>query len=96
MPKKKLSDRERDLELLHEVRRKIREYNESITPADMENVRANFAPHAEKLIEIFRGLPNRIWWRYDDQCWRDEGFWLARSVRNHPVWGKKLFEVMTP
>lgn len=85
-----IDKRERaDLKKLHEM---IRVVNE-IAPC---TTRENFAEGAQKIVDAFRGCPFNVWQRYDDQCWREPGFWLARSVRNHPTWAKKLFAVLYP
>ena len=78
--------RKKELQILHECRRKVNEAAEAC------NSIYHFAEGAQKIVEIFKGVPFHIWQRYDDQCWRDSGFWLARRVRNHPNWAPKLFE----
>ena len=65
------------------------------TSALWYGTREEFAEGAERILKVFTGCPFHIWQTYDDQYWKQPGFWLARSVRNHPNWGPRLFKALT-
>ncbi len=45
---------------------------------------------APKIIAAFKRDAD-AWYVYDTQLWDQPGFWAARSIRNSPTWGPKLF-----
>lgn len=84
-----IEKRERD------ERKKLHEVIEGVNAAAEGITRENFAEGAQRILDVFDGCPFNVWQRYDDQCWREKGFWLARSVRNSPHWSEKLFKVLS-
>lgn len=74
---------------------KLREVIAGVNEAAEGITREEFAEGAERILKVFTGCPFHIWQTYDDQYWKQPGFWLARSVRNHPNWGPRLFKALT-
>lgn len=56
-----------------------------------------YAPH---VLAIYKGAPLSAFWYIDNAGGyvfdAKDRYYLVRRVRNHPVWGKKLFDVLDP
>jgi hypothetical protein len=58
-----------------------------------------FEEWAPVVIETLRGCGSNVWITYDDaggnaHSWTKPDFHKVRQVRNHPVWGRKLFDAV--
>jgi hypothetical protein len=52
-----------------------------------------------RVLDIMRGVPWNVWTELDEKPGRfgymRDRFYMLRQVRNHPVWGRKLFAGLT-
>jgi hypothetical protein len=72
-----------------------------LSAANRANVYAKTINHIDPDQPIEQWAPQVImafcgdadgWYIYDNEFWREDQFWMARQVRNHPAWGPKLFK----
>ena len=51
------------------------------------------------ILEIMAGVDHRIWHELDEKPGRfgymDDRFYMLRQVRNHQVWGRRMFDAFT-